>query len=147
MIHPDFSGVQLRLRKTDGKTLVFDPIRKKWVTLTPEEHVRQYMLQYFLGSMQYPAGLIAVEKTIQVGARTKRFDIVVYNREHKPWMLVECKAPDVPVTEATLHQLLSYQRVMQCSYWLLTNGSQTFCANAVDIDNIAWMNLLPAHDF
>ena len=146
MIQPDFSGVALKLRKTEGKTTVYDPIRKKWVVLTPEEHVRQYMLQYLTGTMQYPAALIAVEKTIQVGPRTKRFDIVVYNRNHLPWMLVECKAPDVPVSEATLYQLLGYQRTMQCSYWLLTNGSQTFCANATDIDNIEWMNLLPAYN-
>ncbi len=146
MIQPDFSGVQLKLRKTEGKTSVFDPIRKKWVALTPEEHVRQYMLQYLMGAMQYPPGLIAVEKSIMVGTRIKRFDIVVYSRDHKPWMLVECKAPDVPVTEATLHQLLAYQRVMQCSYWLLTNGVQTYCANAADVENISWMNLLPAYE-
>lgn len=146
MIQPDFTGVQLKLRKAEGKTSVFDPIRKKWVALTPEEHVRQYMLQYLMGAMQYPPGLIAVEKSIMVGTRIKRFDIVVYSRDHKPWMLVECKAPDVPVTEATLHQLLAYQRVMQCSYWLLTNGVQTYCANATDIENISWMNLLPAYE-
>lgn len=138
--------MQLKLRKTEGKTSVFDPIRKKWVALTPEEHVRQYMLQYLMGAMQYPPGLIAVEKSIMVGTRIKRFDIVVYSRDHKPWMLVECKAPDVPVTEATLHQLLAYQRVMQCSYWLLTNGVQTYCANAADVENISWMNLLPAYE-
>jgi hypothetical protein len=93
----------------------------------------------------YPAALLAVEKAILVGSRTKRFDIVVYNREHKPWMLVECKAPEVPITEKTLEQLLNYQRSVQCSYWLLTNGHQTYCADACDVSNIKWLESLPVY--
>ncbi|MCW3120794.1 MAG: hypothetical protein JWQ38_286 [Flavipsychrobacter sp.] len=145
MIDPDFSNIRLKLQQTDGKTSVFDPIRRKWIILTPEEHVRQYMIQYLTDTMHYPASLMSVEKTIQVGDLKKRFDIVVYSREHKPWMLVECKEPGVPISEQTLHQLLSYQRVMQCSYWLLTNGPQTFCADACDVNNIKWMDSLPAY--
>lgn len=146
MLSFDFSAVQLKLRKTDGKTMVFDPVRKRWLVLTPEEHVRQYMLQYLITVMNYPQSLLAVEKTIMVGRLSKRFDIVVYNREHKPWMLVECKAPGVPVSEATLHQLLNYQRALQCNYWLLTNGHQSFCADACDTEHIKWMDSLPAYD-
>ena len=145
MIHTDFSTIQLKLRQTDGKTSVFDPIRKKWLVLTPEEHVRQYMIHYLTATMQYPASLLAVEKTIKVGNVNKRFDIVVYNRDHTPWMLVECKAPEVPVSEKTLQQLLNYQRTMQCNYWLLTNGHQTFCADARDVQNIKWLTSLPAY--
>ena len=145
MIHTDFSTIQLKLRQTDGKTSVFDPIRKIWLVLTPEEHVRQYMIHYLTATMQYPASLLAVEKTIKVGNVNKRFDIVVYNRDHTPWMLVECKAPEVPVSEKTLQQLLNYQRTMQCNYWLLTNGHQTFCADARDVQNIKWLTSLPAY--
>ncbi len=61
-------------------------------------------------------------------------------------MLVECKAPEVPVSEKTLLQLLAYQRTVQCSYWLLTNGHHTFCADACDVQNIKWMGSLPAYD-
>jgi hypothetical protein len=147
MITPDFSHIQLKLKQTDGKTSVFDPIRKKWIILTPEEHVRQYMIQYLTGDLQYPAALMAVEKTIKVGALSKRFDIVIYNRDHKPWMLVECKAPEVPVSEKTLYQLLDYQQVVQCNYWLLTNGHQVYCADACDVEHIKWMNSLPAYQF
>jgi hypothetical protein len=146
MIPIDFSSVQLKLRKDDGKTSVFDPVRKKWLVLTPEEHVRQYMIGYLAGIMQYPASLLSIEKTIKVGSMSKRFDIVVYDRDHKPWMLVECKAPEVPVSEKTLFQLLSYQRVMQCNYWLLTNGHQTFCADACDVQHIKWLESLPPYD-
>jgi len=146
MIAPDFSSIQLKLQKTDGKTTVFDPVRRKWVVLTPEEHVRQYMIAYLRDVLQYPSALMAVEKMIKVGGMSRRFDIVVYDREqHKPWMLVECKAPDVPVNETTLHQLLAYQRTTQCSYWVLTNGHQNFCADATDINNIRWLNSLPGY--
>jgi hypothetical protein len=143
MIALDFSKIELKLRRAEGKTMVFDPVRKKWLVLTPEEHVRQHILQLFIEQMKYPAGLLSVEKTISVGGMSKRFDIVVYDREHQPWMLVECKAPDVPVTEKTLHQLLNYQSVIQGRYWLLTNGHNTFCADAGIPSEISWLTTLP----
>jgi hypothetical protein len=145
MIPLNFSNIQLKLRQTDGKTTVFDPVRKKWLVLTPEEHVRQYMIRYMIDVLQYPAALFAVEKLIQVGELNKRFDLVIYNRDHKPWMLVECKAPEVPITETTLRQLLSYQRTVQCNYWLMTNGHKTFCADACDVEHIQWLADLPAY--
>lgn len=146
MILIDFSDISLKLRQAEGKTSIFDPIRKKWIVLTPEEHVRQYMISHLTGVMNYPAALLAVEKMIKVGSLSKRFDIVVYDRNHKPWMLVECKAPEVEVDEKTLHQLLNYQRTVQCNYWLLTNGRQTFCADAHDVQHISWLGSLPAYD-
>ena len=141
----DFSNSSLKLKQADGKTSVFDPVRKKWLILTPEEYVRQSLLLHLVNELQYPVSLMAVEKTIKVGTLNRRFDIVVYNRDHRPWMLVECKAPDVPVSEKTLHQLLNYQGTVQCSYWLLTNGHQTFCADACDIQDIRWLVSLPAY--
>ncbi len=144
MITTDFSKIQLKLRQQNSGTGIYDPIRKKWLVLTPEEHVRQYMIGYLV-SLQYPAALMAVEKAIKVGDMTKRFDIVIYSRDHKPWMLVECKAPEVDITEQTLHQLLNYQRTIQCPYWMLTNGRSTFCANATDVNSIRWMDSIPQY--
>ncbi|RYD57450.1 MAG: type I restriction enzyme HsdR N-terminal domain-containing protein [Sphingobacteriales bacterium] len=146
MIMLDFSNITLRLRKAEEKTQVFDPIRKKWIILTPEEHVRQYLLQYLVVTLNYPAGLISVEKKIMVGSMAKRFDVVVYNRDHQPWLLAECKAPEVPITEAALHQLLQYQRTIQCHYWLLTNGHQTYCADACKPNEVNWLEQLPAYE-
>ncbi len=142
MIPIDLSNIHLKLRHTGDKVSVFDPVRKKWIILTPEEHLRQHILHYLADVMQYPLSLISVEKNIKVGNLNKRFDIIVYSRDHKPWLLVECKAPDVPVSEKTLHQLLNYQGVVQCSFWLLTNGHQTFCADARDTENIKWLTSL-----
>lgn len=125
---------------------MFDPVRKKWVVLTPEEHVRQYLLQYFIQQLQYPASLIAVEKKILVDGMEKRFDIAVYGRNHQPWLLAECKAPDVIVDEKALHQLLRYHNKLQCRYWLITNGHSSFCADAADTNNILWIEKLPGYD-
>ena len=146
MIFPDFNNLQLKLRSDDGMTSVFDPIRKKWIVLTPEEHVRQLWIQYMVNGLEYPPALIAVEKNIKVLNRNKRYDIVIYDRQHVPWMLVECKAPEVPVSENTLYQLLNYQSVVRSRYWLLTNGHETLCADARDVHNITWLNSLPAYD-
>jgi hypothetical protein len=145
MLSLDFSGITLKLKQEEGKPYVWDPVRKIWVVLTPEEHVRQYLLLYFTDVMQYPASLIAVEKNIRVGNLSKRFDIVVYSREHTPWLLAECKAPDVPLTEKALHQLLTYHNTMQCNYWLVSNGHSAFCADATDIHQIKWLSELPGY--
>jgi len=145
LIHPDYSAIILKLRPAGDKTTVFDPIRKKWVVLTPEEHVRQYLIAYLTEVMRYPPALLAVEKTITVEKLARRFDVVAYNRDHQPWLLAECKAPEVPVSETTLRQLLTYQSTVQSSYWLLTNGHQTFCADARDTENIKWLNSLPEY--
>lgn len=145
MITLDITGISLKLRHDGGKPSVFDPIRRRWLVLTPEEHLRQYLLQLFITRLNYPSTLIAVEKSLNVGGMSRRFDIVVYDRDHNPWMLVECKRPDVPVTEQVLHQLLAYHSKLPCRYWLLSNGHQTFCADAVDINNIQWLSFLPQY--
>jgi len=146
MITPDYTGIELRLKQNAGKTYVFDPLRKKWLILTPEEHVRQYTIHYLQHILKYPAALISVEKKIMVGNMPKRFDIVVYSRAHKPWMLIECKAPEVMLSENVLRQLLQYQQTIQCSYWVLTNGHQMYCADACDIKNISWLSSLPVYN-
>lgn len=147
MIVLDFSGIDLKLKKEAEQTRIFDPIRKKWCVLTPEEHVRQYILYYLTTVAQYPAAMLAVEKQIRINNLVKRFDIVVYNRQHQPWLLVECKAPEIALDEQTLHQLLNYNSTMNCNYWMLTNGHQTYCADACDVNNIQWLEHLPAYQF
>lgn len=146
MITLDYSNLHLKLKKDNGRTMVFDPVRKKWLVLTPEEHVRQYIILFLIQVLNYPLGVIAVEKKVLLGKLTKRFDLVVYGRDHKPWLLAECKAPDVSVSQATLYQLLHYQNAVQCRYWLLTNGHQAYCADACDIHHIQWLAELPAYD-
>jgi hypothetical protein len=117
---PDF-----RIRAGQGKQEIWDPIRKKYVALTVEEWVRQNFLQYLTGVMRYPAPLMSVEKEIRLGELKKRCDIVVY-RESRPWMIVECKAPETPLSGKALLQLLGYNMSLQVGYLVLTNGEKTY---------------------
>jgi hypothetical protein len=121
--------------------MVRDALRNKWLVLTPEEHVRQCLLQYLSGPAGYPGGRIAVERRVGTALR---FDAVVYDDQLSPWMVIECKSPDVPVTDAVLHQLLRYHRSLQCRYWLLCNGLVTLCAEA-GAEGPVWLDALPAY--
>ncbi len=146
MLLPDISTIQLRLKQEEGKTKVFEKKKKKWLILTPEEHIRQYVLQYMVSNLQYPVSLISVEKKIVVAGMAKRFDIIVYDRKHNPWMLVECKSPEVALSNDTLFQLLQYHNAIPCRYWVVINGHQGFCADAQDVFNVTWQDVLPAYD-
>lgn len=109
-------------RQQDGIAQLFDPFRKKWVSRTPEEWVRQQFLQLLTVSHGFPAALIAVEKSLRLGTLTKRFDILVYDQQHRPWMMIECKAPEVMLTPTVLEQLLRYNISMPVRYLFITNG-------------------------
>ena len=109
----------------EGKDHLFDPFRKIWIVLTPEEWVRQNILQYLVQVAKYPASLIAVEKAIKLGELDKRFDVVVYQRD-EPWMIIECKAANIKINETTMLQILQYQQVLSAKYLIVTNGHETF---------------------
>jgi hypothetical protein len=114
---PDFL-----IKQHAGKDIIFDPLRKRWLMLTPEEWVRQNFVQYLIRSKNYPATLIAMEKVIRLGELKKRFDILVYDKNHRPWMMIECKSPSVKLDEEVLHQLLRYHISVQTGYLIITNG-------------------------
>ena len=128
----------------DGRVKVFDPIRKIYCALTPEEEVRQKMLYYLVEQKKYPSGLIAVEYSIKVNNLPKRCDIVVFNKEAKPMMIVECKAESVPITQKVLDQAIRYYSGLNVEYLLLTNGKTMYCYR-IDMENqkIESLNELP----
>jgi len=126
MIKIDYPAYQPKIKTSEGKEFIFDELRKQWTLLTPEEWVRQNFLQYLLQVKKYPATLIAVEKEIVLNGLKKRFDIVVYNRAIQPWMVVECKEMNVPLTQAVLDQVIRYNMVLQTAYLVITNGSYCF---------------------
>lgn len=115
-----------RIRKEKGKEEIFDSLRKKWVSLTPEEWVRQNFIQYLIKEKKYPAPLIAVEKEIQLGELKKRFDILVYDNHHRPWMMIECKAPEIKLDDAVLQQALRYNISVPVKYIVITNGNSSY---------------------
>src|SRR5688572_6261891 len=108
MIRLTYPEPGFKIKTEKGRPHVFDAIRKTWLLLTPEEWVRQNFVQYLVQVMQYPMPMIALEKELLLYDVKKRFDILVYNKVHQPWMLVECKAPDVTLHHAALQQVLRY---------------------------------------
>lgn len=124
MIKISYPSYPFKIETREDKEYIFDPLRKKWIRLTPEEWVRQNFLQYLIQVKQYPAALIAIEKEIQIGELKKRFDILVYKNDH-PWLLIECKEMNVPISESVMQQLLRYQITVQADYLIVTNGNET----------------------
>ena len=115
-----------RIKEEKGKKFIFDIIRKKFVVLTPEEWVRQHFIHYMVAA-KYPASLMAVEQMVVVNRLRQRADIVLYNRQGKPALIVECKAPDVPVNNDTLAQAARYNIPLQVNYLVVTNGIDNYC--------------------
>lgn len=114
-----------RVKKQGGNDFLFDNIRRRWILLTPEEWVRQNFIQYLVRVKNYPVTLIALEKMIRLGELRKRFDILVYDPDHKPFLMVECKGPSIPLTEEVLQQVLRYNIPVPVEYMIITNGDET----------------------
>jgi hypothetical protein len=123
MIKIEYPPYQPKIKEENGKEFIFDEFRKRWVMLTPEEWVRQNFLQYLTQIKKYPASLIAIEKEIKLGELKKRFDIVVYDPDTKPWMIVECKEMNVALDKSVLDQVLRYNISLDVPYLVITNGS------------------------
>lgn len=115
-----------QVKRTETQESIFDPLRKKWLKLTPEEWVRQNFVQYLVQVKKYPAALIAMEKIIRLGELKKRFDILVYDQLHHPFMMIECKAPAVKLDETVLHQLLRYHISVPTGFLVITNGNISY---------------------
>ena len=125
---------QLRLTRSGDKSFVFDPIRRKEVALIPEELLRQLVLLYLLEVKKYPANRIRVEAGFTLNGLQKRSDIIVFDPAVKPWLLVECKSPKVPLTQATFEQAARYNLQWQAPFLAVTNGLSTFCC-ALDFEH------------
>lgn len=126
MIAVKFPEPAFRLKKEKDVEWIFDPIRKQWLVLTEEEWVRQNFIQLLIQTAHYPAAFIAVEKEILLGELKKRFDILVYNKDHKPWMMIECKAPVIPLSDTVLQQVLLYNITVPVIFLIITNGQFTY---------------------
>lgn len=126
MIKLEFPKEGIKIKQQGLEKEIFDPVRKKWLLLSPEEWVRQNVIQYLLLTKKYPQSLLAVEKEIKIGRLKKRCDIVVYNRQSQPWMIIECKEMKVPLSDKTLEQALRYHTTLQAKYLIITNGY--YCA-------------------
>jgi len=118
---------KFRLRKNaNGKTEIFDNIRKRFYVLTPEEWVRQNFIQYLIQEKHYPASLMAVEKGLKLNGMAKRTDIVQYNSDGKAVLIVECKAPEIKLSQDTFDQAARYNMTLQVDYLIITNGLEHY---------------------
>jgi len=135
---PDFS-----IRHENDRPMIFDRIRKRWLLLTEEEWVRQNFVRVLIEQLHYPVALIALEKEIRVGELRKRFDILVYDQQHQPWMLVECKAPDIHPGEKAYYQVLRYHITLPVTFLVITNGTSTQAWEKAN-GTLQELNALPA---
>jgi len=110
------------------KETVFDPIRKQNVANTPEEGVRQWLIKLLSSELNYPLHLMSCEYPIDMSGKKYRADLVVFDKEAKPVLIAECKAPDVAITNEVFRQIFTYNMVLKVKYILVTNGSVTFLA-------------------
>lgn len=113
----------IQIRENEGRREVLDPVRRRWVALTPEEWVRQCTIQRLHGEGGYPLEVMQVEGAITLNGMTRRCDIVVY-RDGQPWMIVECKKCEIPLTQKVCDQACRYNTVLRVPYLMLTNGRQ-----------------------
>jgi hypothetical protein len=138
-----FPDYQFKLQQGEepGQSLkIFDMIRKKYVVLTPEEWVRQHLLQFLVNERKFPESLLSVEKKVVVNRLYRRTDIVVYSNSLQPLLIAECKAPSIKITQSVFDQAARYNMTLGVSYFLLSNGMETFCCR-VDHENRSYVFL------
>lgn len=137
----------LRITKTAAGKVVFDPIRRKNVALTPEELLRQLVLLYLLESQGYPSNRIRSEIGLTLNGMPKRCDVVVFDAALQPWLLVECKSPKVALTQATFEQVARYNLQFRAPFLAVTNGLATYSA-ALDFqgESFAFLSDFPDYN-
>ncbi|UJP64773.1 type I restriction enzyme HsdR N-terminal domain-containing protein [Mongoliitalea daihaiensis] len=120
---PEFS---FDLKNVEGKIHIYDQLRKKYLVLTPEEWVRQHMIQYLIQFKNYPKSLISLEKGLIYNSLNKRFDLLTFNQKGEPLLLIECKAPEVQLNKKTVNQVTVYNQTIQAEIIGISNGKQHF---------------------
>lgn len=117
----------IRISKLNDKLMVFDPIRKKKVLLTSEEWVRQHFINYLINHLGYPKSLVKVEFNIKYNHLTKRPDILVFDKDGSPLIIIECKSTKIKLSQSVLEQITVYNKTVQAKYCIVTNGLKHIC--------------------
>lgn len=137
MIELNLPKYPARLTCRDGKPYIYDELRRKFVRLTPEEWVRQHFVHFLLDEGGYPKELMQNEVGLQLGATTKRCDTLLYDRSLRPQMILEYKAPHIPLSEAVLQQIVRYNYVLRVPYLVLSNGIEHLVCQ-IDYDEMTY---------
>lgn len=140
----NFPAYNFRFKSSENKVAIFDATRKKFVLLTPEEWVRQHVVQYLLNELDYPKNYLNVEKVIKINGLTRRYDVVVYQPNGEIFLLVECKAPEVPITQSVFDQIARYNLKLDAAYLMVTNGlNHYFCSMDYAAEQYRFLSALP----
>lgn len=123
----NFPHFEHKIKDENGQAYIWESIRQSWIVLTPEEWVRQNLIRYFVDILAYPAGLMQAECQITVGKVKKRFDLVVMDKNLKPWLICECKAPAISIDASVMQQAAIYNSELKCPYLSVTNGIKHYC--------------------
>ncbi len=137
---------EFKTRVENGKKFIFDPFRSKYLMLTPEENVRQHFARYLIEELAYPATLMMSEHSLSLNKMNKRCDLIVFDRSGAPLLLVECKAPEVKISQAVFDQVARYNQVFKVSYLMVTNGMKHYCCK-IDFatGKIEFLQSMPAY--
>lgn len=122
--------IKATLKKEEGKVWIFDMIRKKYIILTPEEWVRQHFIHYLIFELNYPRSLFRIEGSLTYNKLQKRSDILIFDRAGKPWMLIECKAADIRLSQKAFNQVAVYNMTVNAKYLAVTNGMAHYCCES-----------------
>jgi type I site-specific restriction endonuclease len=127
MLQLNLPEYNFRIKKLDEKLLIFDSQRKRYVSLTPEEWVRQHFIRFLIEEKGYPAAYLAVEKQLSMNGMKKRCDAILYNEHAMPILIIELKAPTVPITQTTFDQVAVYNAKLKVDFFMISNGIEHYC--------------------
>ena len=125
---------EFKTRQADGKTYILDILRRRFISLTPEEWVRQHFIQYLINHKSYPSALLANEVELKIGQKKLRCDSVLYTRQLAPRMIMEYKSPSVQITQKTFNQIFAYNTLLHADYLVVSNGMTHYCCR-IDYEN------------
>jgi hypothetical protein len=141
-----FPTYSFRFKNSENKVAIFDEIRKKFIIITPEEWVRQHVVQFLLQDKKYPKSHINVEKLLKINDLNKRYDVVVYNPDGSIFILVECKAPEIKISQHTFDQIARYNMTLNAEYLMVTNGlNHYFCKMDYENEKYDFLPELPEY--
>lgn len=147
MLKLNFPDYNFRFKSNENKSLIFDEIRKKFVVLTGEEWVRQHIIQFLIQEKKYPVSHINVEKQLKLHNTTKRYDVVLHNSDGSIRIMVECKAPNVPINQHVFDQIARYNFVLDAEYLIVTNGLEHYyCQMDFEAEKYIFLKDIPVYN-
>ena len=138
-----FPPYDFQIDRYSDNELIWDDLRKKWFVLTPEEWVRQHLVEFLYRERAFPKGLMMLEHRLKINQMDRRADLVVYNSEGKPVFMAECKRPKIKLDQHTLDQIARYNLILGVPYLLITNGLQHYCLKLHKSGTVEWLKDIP----